>query len=83
MNIRPLGGRVLIKPEPQEEETKGGILIADSAKTPVCKATVLAISKDVPLTVKEGDTVVYNRQNVIEIDRERFLIHEDSILAIL
>lgn len=83
MKYRPLGARLIVKPEPQEEETKSGIIIADSAKTPVLKGAVVSASSDVPLTVKVGDTVVFNRHNVIVIEEESFLIDEDDILAIL
>lgn len=83
MNLRPLGDRVIVKPLPQEDKTKSGIIIADSAKTPVYKGIVMSISLDVPLTVEIGDTVVFHRQNVMPIDEDRFLLHERDILAIL
>lgn len=83
MKYRPLGDRIIVKPEPQDEATKSGILIADSAKTPVMRGVIQSISVDVPLTVKVGDTVVFNRHNVTVIEEDSFLLHESDILAIL
>ena len=64
LNIKPLADRVLVQAGEAEETTASGIIIPDTAKEKPQKGTVIAIGtgkKDEPLTVKEGDTVLYGK----------------------
>ena len=95
MKIRPLNDRVLIKRvEEEEQKSKGGIIIPDTAKEKPQKGKVIAVGKGkllengerVPLDVKEGDMVLFGKYagNEIKIDGEEYLImREDEILCII
>lgn len=89
MKVKPLGDRVLIAPTPAEEVTVSGIIIPDSAKEKPLKGTVLAAgdgTKDEPMIVKEGDTVLFGKYagSEIKLDDEVYLIMRQSdILAIV
>ncbi len=64
LNIKPLHDRVLVEPAKAEEKTIGGIIIPDTAKEKPQKGTIVAVGpgkKDEPMTVKEGDTVLYGK----------------------
>ncbi len=89
MNVKPLADRVLIQPTPAEEVTVAGIIIPDSAKEKPLKGTVLAVgpgTKDEPMELKAGDTVLYGKYagTEVEIDGEKVLIMRQSdVMAIL
>lgn len=89
MKVKPLGDRVLIEPTPAEEVTVSGIIIPDSAKEKPLKGTVLAAgdgTKDEPMVVKEGDTVLFGKYagSEIKIDDEVYLImRQNDILAVV
>lgn len=94
MKLKPLHDRVLLKRLAEEEVTKGGIIIPDSAKEKPIKGTVVAAGpgksneegKVAPLTVKPGDVVLYSKYagTEIKIDGEEHLVlREDDILAII
>ena len=94
MKLKPLHDRVLLKRLEEEEVTKGGIIIPDSAKEKPIKGTVVAVGpgkvsddgKAQPMTVKEGDTVLYSKYagTEIKIDNDEHLVlREDDILAII
>ncbi|MDP2088794.1 MAG: co-chaperone GroES [Flavobacteriaceae bacterium] len=89
INIKPLADRVLIKPSIVETTTASGIIIPDSAKEKPQKGTVVAVgngTKDEPMTVKVGDTVLYGKYAGTELkfEGEDFLImRESDILAII
>jgi chaperonin GroES len=89
LNIQPLADRVVIAPSLAEEKTAGGILIPDTAKEKPQRGTVVAVGpgkKDEPLTVKEGDTVLYGKYagTEISIDNTDYLImRESDIVAII
>lgn len=89
VNIKPLADRVLVKPAEAEEKTKSGIIIPDSAKEKPQRGTILAVGngkKDEPMTVKEGDTVLYGKYagTEINIDGDDLLImRESDIFAII
>lgn len=91
--VRPLGARVLVKPEEEEEKTSGGIVLPDTAKKRPQVGTVVAVGPGrlldngqyASLSVKVGDKVVYSRYsgNEIKIDGEDYiLLEEDSLYAI-
>ena len=62
LQATPLHDRVIVRPAPAEEKTKGGIIIPDTAKEKPQRGVIVATGpgkKDAPLTVKPGDTVLY------------------------
>lgn len=94
MKLKPLHDRVLVKRLEEEEVTKGGIIIPDSAKEKPIKGEIIAAGpgkvdddgKAIKLTVKKGDTVLFNKYagTEIKVDGKEFLImREDDILAII
>ncbi|MGC8927076.1 MAG: co-chaperone GroES [Myxococcota bacterium] len=94
MKIRPLHDRVLVKRLSEEEKTKGGIIIPDTAKEKPIQGKVVAVGngkktddgKLLPLDVKEGDTILFSKYagNEIKIDGEEYLIMQESeILGII
>jgi chaperonin GroES len=89
LNVTPLHDRVIVKPAAAEEKTAGGIIIPDTAKEKPQRGTVIAAGpgkKDEPVTVKNGDTVLYGKYagTEIQIGGEDYLImRESDILAIV
>jgi len=89
LNIKPLADRVVVEAAEAEEKTASGIIIPDTAKEKPQKGIVIAVGtgkKDEPLTVKEGDTVLYGKYAGTEItfDGKDFLImRESDIFAIV
>jgi chaperonin GroES len=94
MKVRPLHDRVIVKRVEEEEKTKGGIIIPDTAKEKPIEGKVIAVGKgkvldngqQVPLEVKKGDRVLFAKYagTDIKIDGEEHLImREDDIIAIV
>ena len=94
MKLRPLHDRILVKRVEEEQTTKGGIIIPDSAKEKPAEAEVVAVGngrtgddgKVVPLEVKKGDRVLFGKYSgtEVKIDGEEYLIlREDDVLGIL
>jgi len=89
INIKPLADRVVIEPAQAETKTSSGIIIPDTAKEKPQRGTVVAAGpgkKDEPVTVKEGDVVLYGKYagTEITIDGQDYLIMKESdILAIV
>ena len=89
MKIRPLADRIVVKIMSAEQTLKSGIVIPDTAKEKPQRGIVIAAGpgkKDEPVTVKEGDTVLYGKYagTEIAIEGEDFLImRESDILAIV
>ena len=89
VHIKPLADRVLVEPAAAEEKTASGLFIPDTAKEKPQKGTVIAVGsgkKDEPLTVKEGDTVLYGKYagTELSVDGHDYLImRESDIFAIL
>lgn len=87
--MRPINDRVLVKPAPTEETTKGGIIIPDTAKEKPQRGTVIAVGpgkKDHTMTVQVDDTVLYGKYagQEVEHEGEKYLImKEDDILLIM
>ena len=90
--LQPLGDRILVKPIPREEVTKGGIVLPDTAKEKPQEGKVLAVGpgkmtddgKRILLDVKVGDTVIYAKYGGTEIkedDEELIILRESDILA--
>ena len=94
MNFRPLHDRVVVKRVEQEEKTKGGIIIPDTAKEKPQEGEVIAVGPGgrnedgdlVPLDVKTGDRVLFGKWSgtEVKIDGEELLIMKESdLLGIL
>ena len=94
MKIRPLHDRVIVKRIEEEETTKGGIIIPDTAKEKPSEGKVVAVGNGKlletgnlqPLEVKKGDKVLFGKYagTDIKIDGEEHLImREDDIIAIV
>ena len=94
MKVKPLHDRLIIKTLEEEEKTKGGIIIPDTAKEKPVEGKVIAvgagrIKKDgtkMPLEIKKGDRVLYAKYGgtEIKIDGEEYLMmKEDDILAVV
>ena len=95
MKIKPLADYVLIEPISQEEKTKGGIFLPETAeKERPEQGKVIAVGPGkkndsgqlIPMTVKPGQTVLFTKYgpNEIKVDNKEYLIaKEEDILAIL
>ena len=89
MNIKPLGDRVIIEPAAAEEKTASGIIIPDTAKEKPQQGKVIAVGKglpDEPITVKEGDTVLYGKFSGTEVninDKVYLMMRESDIFGII
>jgi chaperonin GroES len=89
VNIKPLADRVLIEPVEAETRTASGIIIPDNAKEKPQKGNVVAVgngTKDEPLTVKVGDTVLYGKYAGTELKlegKDYLIMRESDILAII
>jgi chaperonin GroES len=87
--MRPINDRVVVKPAPAEEKTKGGIIIPDTAKEKPQRGEVVAVGpgKDGNLmTVQVGDTVLYGKYAGQELNFEGYdylIMREDDILVIM
>ncbi len=91
--IRPLHDRILLKRVNEEEKTKGGIIIPDSAKEKPQEGKVMAVGtgkredgKVIPLELRVGDRVLFTKYsgNEVKIDGEEHLImKEEEILGVL
>lgn len=95
MNIKPLADNVLIEPSAQEEKTKSGIFLPESAKKErpeqgkviaVGSGKKTSAGKIIPMEVKVGDKVLFTKYgpNEIEINGKEYLIaKQEDILAII
>lgn len=89
IKIKPLADRVLIEPAAAETQTSSGLYIPDTAKEKPQKGIVVAVgpgTKENPVTLSEGDTVLYGKYAGTELqhDGKDFLImKENDILAIV
>lgn len=92
--IRPLGERVVVKPLPGEEITKGGIVLPDTAKEKPQEGEVIAVGSGrlldsgqrVPIDLKAGDKVLFSKYsgNEVKIDSVDYLImRESDILGVV
>jgi len=84
MKIKPIGNRVLIKPKKIEEKTAGGIYIPDSAKEKTNEAEVIEVGDGKEITVKPGDTIIYESYAGTEVNSEKekmIIIQSKDIIA--
>jgi len=91
--LKPIGDKVIVKPKAEEEKTSGGIILPDTAKEKPHEGTVIAVGPGKvlengdrkPMSVKEGDTVIYSKYGGTEVTvegEEYMILDEDSIYAI-
>jgi chaperonin GroES len=94
MKLRPLQDRILVRRVEEETKTKGGIIIPDTAKEKPAEGKVVAVGngkmgddgKRIPLSVKEGDRVLFGKYSgtEVKVESEEYLImREDDILGII
>lgn len=91
IKIKPLGLRVVVKPEEQGESTAGGLLLPpsaqDDAKPEVGTVVRLGVGdSEIPFQLKEGDTVFfkkYSPDEVIVDDVTYYVLHQDDVVAVI
>jgi len=90
--MKPIADRVIVKPAPADEKTKGGIIIPDTAKETPQRGEIIAVGpgktgKDAhSMTVQGGDIVLYGKYSGQEITHEGqdyLIMREDEILVII
>jgi len=94
MTFRPLGDRVLVKRVEEEEKTRGGIIIPDTAKEKPQEGEVVAVGpgarddsgKVQPLDVKTGDRILFGKWSGAEVKldgKDLLIMKESDILGVL
>jgi chaperonin GroES len=94
MKLRPLHDRILVRRIEEEEKTKSGLIIPDTAKEKPSEGKVIAVgegrvSEDGvlrPLDVHKGDRVLFSKYSGTEIQLEgdeHLIVREDDVLAVL
>jgi chaperonin GroES len=94
MKIRPLQDRVIVERLEEEEKTKGGIIIPDTAKEKPQEGQVIAVGKGkltedgklLPLSVKAGDKILFGKYSGTEVKlngNEYLIMREDDILGVV
>ena len=94
MEVRPLHDRLIVKRVEEEEKTKGGIVIPDTAKEKPVEGKVIAVGDGrikedgtkIPLEVKKGDRILFTKYagTEVKIDGEEHLImKEDDVLIVI
>ena len=94
MKIKPLGDRILVKRIKEEERTKGGIIIPDTAKEKPQEGKIVAVGKAkygddgklIPIEVKAGDKILFGKYSGSEFKHEGedlLILREDDILGII
>lgn len=94
MKIRPLQDRVIVERIEEEERTKGGIIIPDTAKEKPQEGKIIAVGKGkvnddgklLPLSVKAGDKILFGKYSGTEVKlngNEYLIMREEDILGII
>jgi chaperonin GroES len=94
MKVRPLHDRILVQRMAQQETTKGGIIIPDTAKEKPIEGKVIAVGtgkvtesgKVQPLDVKAGDRILFGKYTGTEIKlggEELLILREEEVLAVI
>ena len=94
MRIRPLRDRIIVRRLEEEEKTKGGIIIPDTAKEKPIEGKVIAVGDGkikedgtkVPMEVKKGDRILFAKYAGTEVKiegEEHLMMKEDDVLAII
>ena len=94
MKLQPLNDRIVVKRTEEEEVSKGGIIIPDTAKEKPIQGKVLAVGtgkvlddgSKMPLDVKKGDMVLFSKYAGSEVNiqgEELLIMREDDVLAVV
>jgi chaperonin GroES len=94
MKIKPLGDHILVKRIAEEEKTKGGIIIPDTAKEKPQEGRVMAVGSGkalddgtvMPLEVKTGDKILFGKYSGSDIKlegEEHLILRQDDILGVI
>ena len=89
IKLKPLADKVIVQQAEAETKTASGIIIPDSAKEKPQKGNVVAVgvgTKENPITVKVGDTVLYGKYSGTELkleNKDYLIMRESDILAIV
>jgi chaperonin GroES len=94
MKLRPLQDRILVKRVKEEEKTKGGIIIPDTAKEKPGEGKVVSVGngkmgddgKRIPLEIKKGDRILFGKYSGsdVKIEGTEYLImREDDVLCVI
>jgi len=94
MKIKPLQDRILVQRVEEEQQTKGGIIIPDTAKEKPIEGKVVAVGggrvgddgKKIPLEVKKGDLILFGKYGGTEVKiggEEYLIMREDDVLGII
>ncbi len=94
MKIRPLQDRILVQRLAEEEKTKGGIIIPDTAKEKPAEGKVVSVGngklgddgKRIPLEIKKGDNILFGKYSGTEVTiegKEYLIMREDDILGVI
>jgi len=94
MKLRPLNDRILVKRVEEEEKTKGGIIIPDTAKEKPVEGKVVAVGKGqigpdgkrIPVDMKKNDRILFGKYGgqEVKIEGEEYLImREDDVLCVV
>ena len=92
--LKPLGDRIVIELTEQEEKTKSGIVLPDSAQEKPQEGKVIAVGtgrvtengERVALEVKDGDTIIFSKYSGTEVkyqDNEYLILRESDVLAVI
>ena len=94
MKLRPLQDRILVRRVKEEEKTKGGIIIPDTAKEKPAEGKVVAVGKGkldengkrIALEIKKGDRILFGKYSgtEVKIEGEEYLImREEDVLGVI
>lgn len=94
LNLKPLGDRIILEPIPQEDQTKGGVFLPDTAKEKPQRGRVVAVGngkttddgKKISMEVQVGNEVLYGKYSGTEVKIEGveyLILSEKDVLAII
>ena len=94
MKLRPLQDRILVQRVKEEEKTKGGIIIPDTAKEKPAEGKVVSVGKGkldesgkrIALEVKKGDRILFGKYSGTEVKiegKEYLIMREEDVLGII
>jgi chaperonin GroES len=94
MQVKPLHDRIIVRRLEEEEKTKGGIIIPDTAKEKPIEGKVIAVGdgrikkdgKKIPMEVKKGDRVLFAKYAGTEVKmggEEHLIMKEDDVLGVI
>ena len=94
MKLRPLQDRILVQRVEEEQTTKGGIIIPDTAKEKPAEGKVMAVGngkvgddgKRIPMEVKKGDRILFGKYSGTEVKiegEEQLIMREEDVLGII